>query len=106
LDLVDAARGAAAAGAAQLRGAARPGQAEWTEKARHDFVTDVDRAVEALVGDTLRAAVPGSAVVGEELTPRAARDGDVVWILDPLDGTTNFLHGYRGTPCRQYRRRG
>lgn len=94
LDLVDAARAAAAAGAAHLRSAARPGHAEWTEKARHDFVTDVDRAVESLVGDALRAAVPGSAVVGEELSPRAARDGDIVWILDPLDGTTNFLHGY------------
>jgi myo-inositol-1(or 4)-monophosphatase len=94
LDLVDAARAAAALGAAQLRTAARPGHAEWTEKARRDFVTDVDRVVESLVGDALRGAVPGSAVVGEELTPAAARDGDVVWILDPLDGTTNFLHGY------------
>ena len=94
MDLVDAARAAAALGAAHLRSAERPGHAEWTEKARHDFVTDVDRAVESLVGDALRAAVPGSAVVGEELTPGAARDGDVVWILDPLDGTTNFLHGY------------
>ena len=94
MDLVDAAQRAAAVGAAELHAAARPGHAEWTEKARHDFVTDVDRAVESLVGDALRAAVPGSAVVGEELTPAAARDGDVVWILDPLDGTTNFLHGY------------
>jgi myo-inositol-1(or 4)-monophosphatase len=94
LDLVDAARHAAAAGAAHLRTAGQPGHAAWTEKARRDFVTDVDRAVESLVGDALRAAVPGSAVVGEELTPAAARDGDVVWIVDPLDGTTNFLHGY------------
>jgi myo-inositol-1(or 4)-monophosphatase len=94
LDLVDAARAAAALGAAHLRTAARPGHAEWTEKARRDFVTDVDRVVESLVGNALRGAVPGSAVVGEELTPAAARDGDVVWILDPLDGTTNFLHGY------------
>ena len=94
LDLVDAARRAARAGAASLRAAPRPAQAQWTEKARRDFVTDVDRAVETLVGDALRAAVPGSVVVGEELTPEAARDGDVVWIVDPLDGTTNFLHGY------------
>jgi myo-inositol-1(or 4)-monophosphatase len=94
LDLVDAARAGAALGAAHLRTAARPGHAEWTEKARRDFVTDVDRVVESLVGNALRGAVPGSAVVGEELTPAAARDGDVVWILDPLDGTTNFLHGY------------
>src|SRR5256885_4450878 len=39
-------------------------------------------------------ALPISRVVGEELSPAAARVGDVVWIVDPLDGTTNFLHGY------------
>jgi myo-inositol-1(or 4)-monophosphatase len=94
LDLVDAARDAARLGAERLRATARPAASQWTEKARHDFVTDVDRVVEALVGDALRAAVPGSSVLGEELTPQAARDGDVVWVVDPLDGTTNFLHGY------------
>src|SRR5256884_1704407 len=43
---------------------------------------------------SLLHAVPESRVVGEELSPAAAREGDVVWIVDPLDGTTNFLHGY------------
>src|SRR5439155_141052 len=42
----------------------------------------------------LMSEVPGSSVVGEELSPAAARTGAVVWIVDPLDGTTNFLHGY------------
>lgn len=88
------ARRAAAAGAAHLRAAVRPPPSTWAEKARRDFVTDIDRTVEALVVDALRAAVPESAVVGEELTPDAARDGEVVWVVDPLDGTTNFLHGY------------
>jgi myo-inositol-1(or 4)-monophosphatase len=94
LDLVDVARRAAQAGADHLRRAVRPAHSQWTEKARRDFVTDIDRTVEALVVETLRAALPGSAVVGEELSPGAARDGEVVWIVDPLDGTTNFLHGY------------
>jgi myo-inositol-1(or 4)-monophosphatase len=94
LDLVEPARRAAALGASHLRHATRPAPSKWDEKGRRDFVTAVDRAVETLVGDALRAAVPGSAVVGEELSPAAARDGDVVWIVDPLDGTTNFLHGY------------
>ncbi len=94
LDLVDVARTAAAAGAEHLRTLPRPALAQWTEKARRDFVTDVDRQVETQIGTQLRAAVPGSVVVGEELTPTAARDAAVVWIVDPLDGTTNFLHGY------------
>ncbi|MGH7539193.1 MAG: inositol monophosphatase family protein, partial [Gemmatimonadales bacterium] len=38
--------------------------------------------------------VPGSVVVGEELSPSAEQTGAVVWLVDPLDGTTNFLHRY------------
>jgi myo-inositol-1(or 4)-monophosphatase len=57
-------------------------------------VTEADRQAEALITELLTSAVPGSAVVGEELSPRAAPSADVVWIVDPLDGTTNFLHGY------------
>ena len=94
MDLVDAALRAAAVGATHLRHAARPAPSEWAEKGRRDFVTDIDRTVETLVGNALRAAAPGSQVVGEELSPAAARDGEIVWIVDPLDGTTNFLHGY------------
>lgn len=94
LNLVDVARAAAAAGAQQLRALPRPALADWTEKARRDFVTEVDRQVEAQIGTLLRDAVPGSVVLGEELSPTAARDAAVVWIVDPLDGTTNFLHGY------------
>jgi myo-inositol-1(or 4)-monophosphatase len=94
LDLVDAALRAAAVGVMHLRHAARPAPSEWAEKGRRDFVTDIDRTVETLVGNALRAAAPGSLVVGEELSPAAARDGEIVWIVDPLDGTTNFLHGY------------
>src|SRR6185436_15829641 len=38
--------------------------------------------------------VPESIVVGEELSPTATTGADIVWFVDPLDGTTNFLHGY------------
>lgn len=93
-DLVDVAVSAAARAARLVRATAAPTPGAWTEKSRHDFVTDVDRAAEALVAESLTTRVPGSRVVGEELSPAAARDADVVWIVDPLDGTTNFLHGY------------
>ncbi len=93
-DLVDVARQAAAAAAAQLRRYPPAGALDWVEKGRHDFVTDAVRRAEALISEALTRAVPGSTVVGEELSPNAARTGAVVWIVDPLDGTTNFLHGY------------
>jgi myo-inositol-1(or 4)-monophosphatase len=93
-DLVKVAGRAAARAAAYIRSARRPRAEDWTEKGRHDFVTDVDRACEALIAEALTRDVPGSRVVGEELTPDFAASGGVVWIVDPLDGTTNYLHGY------------
>ena len=93
-DLVDVARRAAARAAAELRRITPPAEEDWIEKGRHDFVTEADRRAEALISEALTSDVPGSTVVGEELSPDAARTGDVVWIVDPLDGTTNFLHGY------------
>jgi myo-inositol-1(or 4)-monophosphatase len=71
----------------------RLGPSEWGEKRRADFVTEVDVAAERLIADTLLGAVPDSSVVGEELSPDA-EPGGLVWIVDPLDGTTNFLHRF------------
>jgi myo-inositol-1(or 4)-monophosphatase len=93
-DLVDVAVRAAGRAADYLRDAPRPAASEWTEKDRHDFVTVVDRTAEQMIAETLTAAVPDSQVIGEELTPDAARHAEVAWVVDPLDGTTNYLHGY------------
>jgi myo-inositol-1(or 4)-monophosphatase len=65
----------------------------WVEKGHHDWVTEVDRTAEKMITTELLAAVPGSRVVGEELSP-TLETGGLVWVVDPLDGTTNFLHGY------------
>jgi myo-inositol-1(or 4)-monophosphatase len=63
-------------------------------KAPNDFVTEVDHAAEAVIIDTLLAAYPGHGILAEESgSTRGARDSDYVWIIDPLDGTTNFIHG-------------
>ena len=93
-DLVQLARAAAERAAAYVR-AAKPleNPADWTRKSENDFVTVVDQEAERLVSDTLLKGEPGSTVVGEEFTPKARMDG-LVWVVDPLDGTTNFLHGY------------
>ena len=64
-------------------------------KAPNDFVTEVDHAAEAAVIDTLLAAYPGHAILAEESGgSRGAADSDYLWIIDPLDGTTNFIHGF------------
>ena len=62
-------------------------------KGHHDYVTEVDREAEAAVLGYLRARYPGHAVMSEEAAPDAARDAAYRWVVDPLDGTTNFYHG-------------
>ena len=66
-----------------------------TKSSPNDFVTEVDRAAEAAIIDTLLGAYPGHGILAEESgRTRGARDSDYVWIIDPLDGTTNFIHGF------------
>ncbi len=94
LDLLHLARTAAERAASYLRGVERPADPSgWSLKGSRDFVTDVDRRAEQLVSEVLLAAEPGSRIVGEELQPEVVTDG-LVWIVDPLDGTTNFLHDF------------
>jgi myo-inositol-1(or 4)-monophosphatase len=66
------------------------------EKARHDLVTEFDRRSEALLVTRLRALTPEIPVVGEEATAagETKRRAGLVWYVDPLDGTTNFVHGH------------
>ena len=94
LDLLHLARVAAARAGEYLRSVQRPGDPSgWTLKGSRDFVTEVDRTAERMIADILLAAEPGARMVGEELSPAVITDG-LIWIVDPLDGTTNFLHGF------------
>jgi myo-inositol-1(or 4)-monophosphatase len=66
-----------------------------TKSSPNDFVTEVDRAAEAAIIDTLLGAYPGHGILAEESgRARGAKDSDYLWIIDPLDGTTNFIHGF------------
>lgn len=56
-------------------------------------MTRVDRETEELIGSLLLAETPDATILGEELTPELHSAG-LVWVVDPLDGTTNFLHDY------------
>lgn len=65
-----------------------------TAKAHNDFVTEVDQAAERAIIETLLEAYPGHGILAEESgSQHGAKDSDYVWIIDPLDGTTNFIHG-------------
>ena len=64
-------------------------------KGVNDFVTEVDQHAEAVIVETILAAYPGHGILAEE-SGRAlgAKDSEFLWIIDPLDGTTNFIHGF------------
>lgn len=80
------------AGAVLLRRARDPGSVR--EKGRRgDLVTDADRAAETAVLERLTLSFPNAAILAEEGGMRAGSSGER-WIVDPLDGTTNFAHGY------------
>ncbi|MBW2453657.1 MAG: inositol monophosphatase [Deltaproteobacteria bacterium] len=65
------------------------------EKGRRDLVTEFDRASEALILERLRAHEPDIEVVAEEGSRhRQGSNSPLVWYVDPLDGTTNFVHGH------------
>src|SRR5437868_6942560 len=87
---------AAAAKAAEVirAGAARREQLVWEEKARADFVSEVDRASEAVIAEIIRGRHADARLVAEEGSPDFDSLDGLVFIADPLDGTTNFLHGF------------
>jgi myo-inositol-1(or 4)-monophosphatase len=58
-----------------------------------DFVTRTDRRVEAMLAEDLRKARPGYGFLMEETGASDGSDGEHRWIVDPIDGTTNFIHG-------------
>lgn len=64
-------------------------------KAPNDFVTEVDQAAEKAIIEALLTAYPGHGILAEESgRTHGAKDSDYLWIIDPLDGTTNFIHGF------------
>ena len=88
-------RAARAAGAIINRAALDVEAVRVTQKQLNDFVTEIDHASEAAIIETLLGAYPGHAIWAEESgRTHGAQDSEYVWIIDPLDGTTNFIHGF------------
>ena len=66
-----------------------------TTKSANDFVTEVDQMAERAIIEVLLTAYPGHGILAEESgREHGAKDSDYLWIIDPLDGTTNFIHGF------------
>jgi myo-inositol-1(or 4)-monophosphatase len=87
-----AVRAARRAGEVIIRSLNRLESLEVTSKGRNDYVSEVDQAAEREIIALIRKSYPDHAFLGEE--SGAIGDGPVVWVIDPLDGTTNFLHGF------------
>jgi myo-inositol-1(or 4)-monophosphatase len=96
-ELLEIAREAAHAAATVIRAAApRLHDIVWQEKSATDFVSEVDLGAEAAAIAVIQAQRPDAAILAEESAAHGAPDaaqGGTVFVIDPLDGTTNFLHG-------------
>ena len=94
-DLLAISLEAARGGAEVIRAAtAQRERLVWETKGRSDFVSEVDKASEREIVGIIKRRLPEAIVLGEELSPTAISSKGIVVIADPLDGTTNFLHGY------------
>jgi len=81
------------AGEIIVRGLNRLHRLEVRAKGQNDFVSEIDTAAERDIIETVRRRYPQHAFLAEE-SGQSGDDNEFVWIIDPLDGTTNFLHGY------------
>src|SRR5215471_9775514 len=87
-----AVRAARRAGDIIVRAIPRLESIEIATKGRNDYVTEIDQAAENDIIESIRRLHPDHAFLAEESGKTG--DNEVVWIIDPLDGTTNFMHGF------------
>lgn len=85
-------RAARAAGNTIIRGLDRIDTVEVREKTPNDYVTEIDKAAERDIIAIIRKAYPNHAILSEECGEKPGDDN--LWIIDPLDGTRNFIHGF------------
>ncbi len=88
-----AVKAALRAGEIIIRGINRVHRLEVRAKGENDFVTEIDMAAERDIIETVRRLYPQHSFLAEE-SGQSGDDNEFVWIIDPLDGTTNYLHGY------------
>ena len=89
-----AVRAARAAGNVIIRAADRLDKIQVTEKSPRDYVTEIDKHAEREIINVIRKAHPTHGILAEESGESLGENDDYVWIIDPLDGTRNFIHGF------------
>lgn len=82
------------AGSIINRAALEGGALEVKAKNKNDFVTQVDKAAEQAVIGVIRAAYPEHSILAEESGDTPGARPEYLWVIDPLDGTTNYIHGF------------
>ncbi|MGJ0490659.1 inositol monophosphatase family protein [Methylobacter sp.] len=87
-----AVRAARSAGDLIVRSSDNVGRLRINQKSRNDFASEVDQMAEREIINIIKTAYPEHAILAEE--SGAHKGNDYVWVIDPLDGTTNFLHGF------------
>lgn len=86
-------RAARKAGNVIIKSYENPVSIQIDAKGENDFATNADRAAEALIIETIKKAYPDHTIIAEESGVLKGKDSDVQWIIDPIDGTTNFIKG-------------
>ncbi|WP_392551904.1 inositol-1-monophosphatase [Orbus wheelerorum] len=86
-------RAARKAGNVIIKSYENPASVNIDAKGENDFATNVDRAAESLIIETIKKVYPDHTIIAEESGLTKGRDNDVQWIIDPIDGTTNFIKG-------------
>ena len=66
---------------------------EISSKSAGDFVTQIDKECEQVIIEEIKKAYPGHSILGEESGQNGTTEAEYLWVIDPLDGTTNFIHG-------------
>jgi len=82
------------AGAVLIRNMVKLEKLKVEQKGHNDYVSDADRAAERAVIDVIQRHYPEHAILAEESGAQGDASSGTVWIIDPLDGTTNYLHGF------------
>lgn len=89
-----AVKAARRAGSVINRALLEGGALEVKAKNRNDFVTQVDKAAEAAIINVIRTAYPEHRILAEESGDTPGARPEYLWVIDPLDGTTNYIHGF------------
>lgn len=87
-------RAARKAGNVIMKGYERLDDVQSVSKNQNDFVTNIDKASEAAIVEVVQKSYPDHTIIGEEMGTLEGANNDVQWVIDPLDGTTNFINGF------------